>query len=90
MSARNDLFALAVGALALAVTKCAPPADPATAPVVPGINRKVFDSGFGGVWRDVDHEARVVCWVYASGYKGGIFCLPCADVAAGVCDEAAP
>lgn len=29
-----------------------------------------------GLTRYVDEEAEVVCWVYSSGYQGGLSCLP--------------
>ena len=28
------------------------------------------------IYRYVDTEARVVCWVFSSVEKGGIFCMP--------------
>jgi hypothetical protein len=31
------------------------------------------------VYRFVDNEANVVCWVYHYGYKGGISCLPISE-----------
>lgn len=31
------------------------------------------------VYRFIDKEADVVCWVYAQGYKGGISCLPLSE-----------
>lgn len=37
--------------------------------------------------RYIDREARVVCWAASERANSGIACLPCADVAPGVCNE---
>ena len=34
------------------------------------------DLGLSGVYRFVDREAEVICWIFISSYKGGISCLP--------------
>lgn len=81
MSARDDIIAAAAVALALAVAGCG---EPATAPAA---NAPYRWANLGCcLSRVVDEDAAVVCWVRSRG----ISCLPCADVAPGVCDEATP
>ena len=36
----------------------------------------VSTTAFGGVFRIVDDDAGVVCWIYLGGDPGGISCLP--------------
>lgn len=87
MSARNDLLVGVVAASALALAGCSRP---------PIVSRPPMAGTVDVLWgtrvtRYVDRFARVVCWVSDDkGGGGGIACLPCADVAAGVCDEATP
>jgi hypothetical protein len=42
-----------------------------------------YHKGIAGIERYMDNEYGVVCWVYKSGYAGGISCLPISDTLLG-------
>ena len=35
--------------------------------------------GFNDIFRFVDRDARVVCWLWRGELKGGIYCLPLSE-----------
>lgn len=51
------------------------PADPVP-PAAADSEKTLFNFGFGFLGRYTDSDAQVVCYVYKSGYAGGISCLP--------------
>ena len=36
----------------------------------------VYNGNVGAVYRVIDRDAKVVCWIFAAYKKGGISCLP--------------
>ena len=60
-----------LSALLLALAGCTQAGEPV------GKSERLNISSIGyGVFRFIDHEAGVVCWVYKGSEKGGISCLP--------------
>lgn len=68
--------AVIVGAVLAA--SCAPPPPRAETPAGA---ETIAVVGAGRVYRIVDSELGVVCYVYASGYRGGIDCLDILELA---------
>ena len=65
-----------VALVALLLCSCTPPPLPANdTPTIPGVAAQLPDAGPSTVYRVIDPETRIVCYV-SDGYKsGGISCL---------------
>ena len=66
-------------ALVILLTGCAPAVYVAP-DSIPLTELPVGNASFNNsVFRFIDKEAGVICWIYSDGYRGGISCLPLSD-----------
>jgi len=71
-------FLLLLVVVTILLIGCAPVASMPTDDSVSAQEIPAGNGGLGGnnVFRYIDEEAGVVCWIYSDGYRGGISCLP--------------
>lgn len=72
---------LVIAILLFMLTGCAAPSG--DAPRDDTGFRQIGGSALSGVYRTVDEQAGVACWVFSSVEKGGIACMPISETKLG-------